>query len=156
MRTRSPLRHDGARAAVVGRWLSGFYAADQLAKAGFGVDVVEAPTPFGLVRAGVTPDHPKIRSVTPVHETTASHPGFQMFGVRFGRDVSRHDPGERYAESVERWLRTRAPAPVTWADWRALDDHETSLGARHGRPRVKLVKRAAMLAAAATSAVATR
>jgi ferredoxin--NADP+ reductase len=48
-----------ARAAVVGAGPSGFYAADQLLREGFAVDLFDAlPTPFGLVRAGVAPDHP--------------------------------------------------------------------------------------------------
>ena len=38
------------------------------------------PTPFGLVRAGVAPDHPKIKSVTRVYEKTAAQPGFRFFG----------------------------------------------------------------------------
>ncbi len=94
--------HEYGRAAVIGGGPSGFYAADQLLKAGFGVDVLEAlPTPFGLVRAGVAPDHPKIKSVTRVYETTANHPGFRLFGgVRFGRDVSRRELRERYCAVV--------------------------------------------------------
>jgi ferredoxin--NADP+ reductase len=57
------------RAVIVGAGPSGFYAADQLLGAGFEVDVLDAlPTPFGLVRAGVAPDHPKIKAVTRVYE----------------------------------------------------------------------------------------
>ena len=48
-----------ARAAVIGAGPSGFYAADQLLKANVAVDLFDAlPTPYGLVRAGVAPDHP--------------------------------------------------------------------------------------------------
>src|SRR3954449_11732892 len=73
--------HDVMRAAVVGAGPSGFYAADQLLRAGFEVDLLDAlPTPFGLVRAGVAPDHPKIKSVTRVYEKVAQHPGFRFFG----------------------------------------------------------------------------
>ena len=69
------------RAAVVGAGPSGFYAADQLFGAGFEVDLFDVlPTPFGLVRAGVAPDHPKIKSVTRVYEKTAAKPGFRFFG----------------------------------------------------------------------------
>src|SRR5215207_5299312 len=58
-----------ARAAIVGAGPSGFYAADQLLRAGVAVDVFDAlPTPFGLVRAGVAPDHPKIKGVTRVFD----------------------------------------------------------------------------------------
>ena len=79
------------RAAVVGAGPSGSYATDQLLKAGFEVDLLEIlPTPFGLVRAGVAPDHPKIKSVTRVYEKTAKHPGFRFYGsVELGGHVSR-------------------------------------------------------------------
>ncbi len=50
------------------------------------------PTPWGLVRSGVAPDHPKIKSVTRVYEKTAAHPRFRYFGnVTFGEHVSRED-----------------------------------------------------------------
>jgi ferredoxin--NADP+ reductase len=86
------------RAAVVGAGPSGFYAADQLLAAGFDVDLIDAlPTPFGLVRAGVAPDHPKIKSVTRVYEKTASKPGFRFFGgVELGLDIARTELLERY------------------------------------------------------------
>ena len=86
------------RAAIIGAGPSGFYAADQLLKAEFEVDLYEAlPTPFGLVRFGVAPDHPKIKSVTRVYEKTAQHPRFRFFGgVRLGEHVSRAELLERY------------------------------------------------------------
>jgi ferredoxin--NADP+ reductase len=86
------------RAAVVGAGPSGFYAAERLLRAGVAVDVFDAlPTPFGLVRAGVAPDHPKIKSVTRVYEKTAQHPDFRFFGgVQVGADVTREELLERY------------------------------------------------------------
>src|SRR5256885_2186060 len=64
------------RGAVIGAGPAGFYAADQLLGQGFEVDLYDVlPTPFGLVRAGVAPDHPKIKSVTRVYEKTAAKPG---------------------------------------------------------------------------------
>ncbi len=86
------------RAAVVGAGPSGFYATDQLLKAGFEVDLLEVlPTPFGLVRAGVAPDHPKIKSVTRVYEKTAKHPGFRFYGsVELGAHIGRQDLLDRY------------------------------------------------------------
>jgi ferredoxin--NADP+ reductase len=86
------------RAAVVGAGPSGFYTADQLLRAGFEVDLLDAlPTPFGLVRAGVAPDHPKIKSVTRVYEKVAQQPGFRFFGcVRVGADIAVADLRERY------------------------------------------------------------
>ena len=86
------------RAAIVGAGPSGFYAADQLLKVGFAVDLFDAlPTPFGLVRAGVAPDHPKIKSVTRVYAKTALHDAFRFFGaVSLGTDLSREDLLSRY------------------------------------------------------------
>src|SRR5919112_4222554 len=89
---------DELRVAVVGAGPSGFYATDQLLKAGFAVDLLELlPTPFGLVRAGVAPDHPKIKSVTRIYEKTAQHPDFRFFGgVELGADVTREELLARY------------------------------------------------------------
>jgi ferredoxin--NADP+ reductase len=88
----------GLRAVVVGAGPSGFYATDQLLKAGFEVDLFDAlPTPFGLVRAGVAPDHPKIKSVTRVYDKIAAHERFRFFGgVELGADVSREELLARY------------------------------------------------------------
>jgi ferredoxin--NADP+ reductase len=86
-------RDRSMRVAVIGAGPSGFYATDQLLRAGFEVDLLDAlPTPFGLVRAGVAPDHPKIKSVTRVYEKTAQQPGFRFFGgVAVGRDIAREE-----------------------------------------------------------------
>src|SRR6187397_2084688 len=86
------------RAAVVGAGPSGFYATDQLLDRGFEVDLYDVlPTPFGLVRAGVAPDHPKIKSVTRVYEKTALRPGFRFFGnVEIGKHLSTAELAERY------------------------------------------------------------
>jgi ferredoxin--NADP+ reductase len=86
------------RAAVIGAGPSGFYASEQLLEAGFEVDLIDVlPTPFGLVRAGVAPDHPKIKSVTRVYEKTAARPGFRFFGgVELGADITRAELLERY------------------------------------------------------------
>ena len=62
------------------------------------VDMLDRlPTPFGLVRGGVAPDHPKIKSVIRVYEKTAAREGFRFFGnVELGRDVSAAELAERY------------------------------------------------------------
>jgi ferredoxin--NADP+ reductase len=90
------------RAAIIGAGPSGFYATEQLLKAGFAVDLYDVlPTPFGLVRAGVAPDHPKIKSVTRVYAKTASHESFRFFGgVELGAAVSRQDLLARYEAIV--------------------------------------------------------
>jgi ferredoxin--NADP+ reductase len=84
------------RIAVVGSGPAGFYAAGHLLKDPRGrieVDMLERlPTPWGLVRSGVAPDHPKIKSVTRVYEKTAANPRFRYFGnITFGVHVSRED-----------------------------------------------------------------
>jgi len=89
------------RAAVVGSGPSGFYAAGHLLKLKdlhVKVDLYDRlPTPFGLVRAGVAPDHPKIKSVTRVYEKTAANPGFRFFGnVMVGEDISHTELKQRY------------------------------------------------------------
>jgi ferredoxin/flavodoxin---NADP+ reductase len=86
------------RAAVIGAGPAGFYATADLLKAGWEVDLYDSvPTPFGLVRFGVAPDHPKIKTVTRMYEKTAKHPAFRFFGgVCLGPDVSREDLLERY------------------------------------------------------------
>jgi ferredoxin/flavodoxin---NADP+ reductase len=93
------------RIAVIGSGPAGFYAAGHLLKAGAGehsidieVDMIERlPTPWGLVRSGVAPDHPKIKSVTRIYEKTAAHDRFRYFGnVTFGVHVSREDLLEHY------------------------------------------------------------
>src|SRR5919112_2953158 len=86
------------RAAVIGAGPAGFYATDQLLGAGFEVDLFDAlPTPFGLVRSGVAPDHPKLKSVTRMYEKTAAKPGFRFFGgVALGEQISREELLEHY------------------------------------------------------------
>ncbi len=79
--------------AVVGTGPSGFYAVEHLLKRSPGIQVDlfdRLPTPFGLVRGGVAPDHQKIKSVTRVYEKIAATPGVRFFGnVQVGRDLSR-------------------------------------------------------------------
>jgi ferredoxin--NADP+ reductase len=84
------------RIAVIGSGPAGFYAAGHLLKDAaerIEVDMIERlPTPWGLVRSGVAPDHPKIKSVTRIYEKTAAHPRFRYFGnVNFGEHVSREE-----------------------------------------------------------------
>ncbi len=78
------------RVAVVGSGPAGFYAAAALLAAGAEVDLLDRlPTPWGLVRSGVAPDHPKIKAVSRAFEKTAQLPGFRFFGnVELGRHVS--------------------------------------------------------------------
>ena len=89
------------RVAIVGSGPAGFYAAESLltdAERIAEVDMFDRlPTPFGLVRAGVAPDHPKIKNVIRRYEKTAASEGFRFFGnVEVGRDLSTAELAERY------------------------------------------------------------
>ncbi|WP_084269326.1 FAD-dependent oxidoreductase [Mycobacterium avium subsp. hominissuis] len=91
--------------AIVGSGPSGFFAAASLLKAADGsehpdiaVDMLEMlPTPWGLVRSGVAPDHPKIKSISKQFEKTAADPRFRFFGnVSVGEHVQASELAERY------------------------------------------------------------
>jgi ferredoxin--NADP+ reductase len=84
------------RVAVIGSGPSGFYAAEHLQEQEHLVIQVDMydrlPTPFGLVRGGVAPDHQKIKSVTRVYDKIADHPEFRFYGnVEMGRDLTHAD-----------------------------------------------------------------
>jgi ferredoxin--NADP+ reductase len=83
------------RVAVVGSGPAGFYATGALLDADVPaeVDMFERlPTPWGLVRLGVAPDHPKLKTVSRAFERIAAKPGFRFIGnVEIGRDISHHD-----------------------------------------------------------------
>ncbi len=93
------------RVAVIGAGPTGFYTAEHLFKQKewvVDVDMFERlPTPYGLVRGGVAPDHQKIKSVTKVFDRTASHPRFRFFGhVALGRDITLDDLRHHYHQIV--------------------------------------------------------
>lgn len=84
------------RVAIVGAGPGGFYAAEALLKAEdlrVRVDLFDRlPTPFGLVRGGVAPDHQSIKKVTRVYEKVVEMPGVRFFGnVSLGRDLTVED-----------------------------------------------------------------
>ena len=89
---------------MVGSGPAGFYAASALLASEeptVEVDLIERlPTPWGLVRLGVAPDHPNIKAVSRAFERTAAQPGFRFFGnVEVGRDVT-HDELRRLYDAV--------------------------------------------------------
>ena len=93
------------RVAVVGAGPAGFYVAEQLLRRGdvvVDVDMFDRlPTPYGLVRAGVAPDHQKIKAVTAAFDKVAAHPRFRFFGgVELGKDVSVADLRAHYHQLV--------------------------------------------------------
>ena len=109
--------------AIVGAGPSGFFAAASLLRfadesvAGDGpdvrIDMIEMlPTPWGLVRSGVAPDHPKIKSVSRTFEKTADDPRLRYFGnVTVGRDVSTDDLAQRY-DAVVYTVGTQSDRPM--------------------------------------------
>ncbi len=80
------------RVAVVGSGPSGFYTTEALIRSDHVVriDMYERlPAPYGLVRYGVAPDHPKLKQAIQVYDTIAQSPQFAFFGnITVGRDVS--------------------------------------------------------------------
>ena len=93
------------RVAVVGAGPAGFYVAEHLlrrAEVVVDLDMFDRlPTPFGLVRLGVAPDHQKIKAVTAAFDKVAAHPRFRFFGgVELGKDVTVADLRAHYHQIV--------------------------------------------------------
>ena len=89
--------------AIIGAGPSGYFAAQALQNSiseelTFSIDLIERlPTPWGLVRSGVAPDHPKIKSVSKVFEKIASESNFRLFAnVELGKDVQLEELKSRY------------------------------------------------------------
>lgn len=93
------------RVAIIGAGPAGFYTAERLYKEktlNVAIDMFDRlPTPFGLVRAGVAPDHQKIKSVTKIFDRVAQNDTFRFFGnVKLGRDISVEDLRNHYHQIV--------------------------------------------------------
>ena len=89
------------RVAIIGAGPTGYYAADHLLRQQSVVAAVDMfdrlPTPYGLVRAGVAPDHQKIKSVTAAFDKVAADPRFRFYGgVEFGKDIRVEDLRRHY------------------------------------------------------------
>lgn len=122
------------RVAIVGSGPSAFYAAGHLLKNKAHPDLVvtvdmfdRLPTPWGLVRGGVAPDHPNIKAVSRVFEKTAGLPGYSFYGaIEFGRDVTREDLRSRYhaviyAVGAQTDKRMNIPGEELSGSWAATD-----------------------------------
>jgi len=93
------------RVAIIGSGPAGFYAAEALLKrsdTNVAVDMFDRlPTPFGLVRGGVAPDHQRMKSITRAYEKIADHPSFRFFGnVCLGPDLKVEDLRRHYHQIV--------------------------------------------------------
>jgi len=93
------------RVAIFGSGPAGFYAVGELLKQKdltISVDLFDRlPTPYGLVRGGVAPDHQKIKAVIRQYEKIADRPGFRFFGnVTFGEDLSLQDVLSHYHQAL--------------------------------------------------------
>jgi ferredoxin/flavodoxin---NADP+ reductase len=93
------------RVAIVGAGPAGFYVAEHLLRRPdlvVDVDLFDRlPTPYGLVRAGVAPDHQKIKAVTAAFDKIAVHPRFRFFGgVELGKHVDVADLRAHYHQIV--------------------------------------------------------
>jgi len=91
------------KVAIVGAGPAGYFAAQALQnlqtdELQFTIDMIERlPTPWGLVRSGVAPDHPKIKTVSKVFEKVATAGNFRLFGgVELGTDISIEQLREMY------------------------------------------------------------
>ena len=91
------------KVAIIGAGPAGYFTAQAFQKAqtyelSFAIDMIERlPTPWGLVRSGVAPDHPKIKTVSKVFEKIAKEPNFRLFAnVELGKDISLKDLRDQY------------------------------------------------------------
>ena len=89
--------------AIIGAGPAGYFTAQALQNSqtddlSFQIDMIERlPTPWGLVRSGVAPDHPKIKTVAKVFEKIAKEPNFRLFAnVEIGKDISIKELREKY------------------------------------------------------------
>jgi len=91
------------KVAIIGAGPAGYFAAQALHNQQndnrtFAIDMIERlPTPWGLVRSGVAPDHPKIKTVSKVFENIAADPNFRLFAnIEIGTEITVAQLQEKY------------------------------------------------------------
>jgi len=102
------------RVAIIGSGPAGFYTVSNFLKQTdltVEMDMFERlPTPFGLVRAGVAPDHQKYKTVTRAYDKSAQHSSFRFFGnVEYGTDITLEDLKDHYHQIM---FATGAPSTI--------------------------------------------
>jgi len=127
------------RVAVVGAGPAGFYAAEALLQApeGVAVDLFDRlPTPYGLVRYGVAPDHPKLKQVITVFRAIAGMPGFRFLGnVTVGQDVTLDELRRHYhAVILACGAQRDRPLDVPGADLSGVHGGMAFVGWYNGHP----------------------
>lgn len=114
------VRDRGLRVAIVGSGPAAMYAADELlTQPGVRVNVFDRlPVPYGLVRSGVAPDHPKTKRVTELFDTIARQDGLELYlNVEVGRDISHQDLLEHHHAVIYAYgAATDRPLNVPGAD----------------------------------------
>ncbi|MBS0540881.1 MAG: FAD-dependent oxidoreductase [Proteobacteria bacterium] len=144
------------RVAIVGAGPSGFYAADGLLRGDpdIGIDLIDRlPTPFGLVRAGVAPDHQGTKAVTRQFDRLLAHPNVRFCGnVEVGRDIGWETLREVYdavvvatGRVIDRRLGVPGDdLPHVWGSWRFVAWLNGHPDFRAG-PDLSAVKRVAVI-----------
>jgi ferredoxin--NADP+ reductase len=121
------------RVAIVGAGPAGYFAAQalqnlQTPERKFEIDMIERlPTPWGLVRSGVAPDHPKIKTVSKVFEKIATTEGFRLFcNVELGKEINIEDLTNDYdavviATGTSKGKKLGIPGEELWGSLSAAD-----------------------------------
>ncbi len=135
----NPHAQSEGKFAVVGSGPSGFFAAEALLKQmpAATVDIFERlPTPFGLVRYGVAPDHPRIKSVSAGFERIADSPQVRFFGnVQIGKDITRDDLLTNYHSIIyATGGSTSRPLKIPGAEMENIHGSSTFVGWYNGHP----------------------
>ncbi len=127
------------KVAIIGAGPAGFYTADALTErdADVAIDLIEyLPTPYGLIRAGVAPDHQTTKKVQKTYAKTAQKPQLRYYGnVKIGRDVRLDELREIYDAVVLAIGAPRDnPARMPGADKQGVYGSAAFVGWYNGHP----------------------
>lgn len=125
------------RVAIIGAGPAGFYTAEALSEADAEIDLIEyLPAPYGLIRAGVAPDHQTTKKIQKSYAKTAAKPMVRYYGnVKVGRDVSLEELREIYdAVVLAIGAPTDNPAKLPGADKKGVYGSAAFVGWYNGHP----------------------